>query len=198
MVQATRGKKGTRRKKASKRRTKKAAVRKWPNGLLLVLGVIVGIVVVVFGQWLVERARTPGTGLYNLMHTNKTPAHAPAPKTPTAASPKPTYDFYTILPEQETVLNDREWQTVASDQRQGVQYVLQVAAYNNESDADRLRARLALSGLTSKTQKVRVKGKVYYRVRLGPYTRAIDAEDALRRLSTLGLKALRLKVKNKS
>lgn len=200
MPQATRGKKTTRRKKSTQRRksTSKSA-HKWPNWSLLVLGIAVGIVVVVLAQWALDRARTPGTGLNNLLAGNdqKTPARKAPPQTRTTTN-KPTYDFYTILPGEETVMDERSWQASGGQHEAGVVYILQVAAYNNLADADRLKARLAINGLGSEIQKVRVKTKVYYRVRLGPYDRAIDAEDSLKRLSTIGLKALRLKLKQKN
>ena len=191
---ATRVRKTTTRRRTGGSRSR-TGPRKLPNWSLLILGLAIGIVGVVLIQWVVDTARTPGSGLHNLLTRpdkpavqNKTKVARPQPKT--------TYDFYNILPGDETVIPDQEWEDVTRSREPGVEYVLQAAAYNNFSDADTLKAKLAINGLSSEIQKVVIGNKkTYYRVRLGPYDRAIDAEDANRRLSKMGIKALRLKVK---
>lgn len=59
---------------------------------------------------------------------------------------------------------------------------LQIAALKNPGDADKLKARLTLLGLTVVTQKVESAGQILYRVRVGPYKRD---EDAFADLDTL-------------
>lgn len=94
------------------------------------------------------------------------------------------------------MVEDSEWERIGRTRDADVSYILQAAAYNRYADADRLKAKLAINGLQSEIQKVTVGNKrSYYRVRLGPYDRTIDAEDANRKLSKLGIKALRLKVR---
>jgi cell division protein FtsN len=191
---ATRVRKTTTRRRSSGSRTR-SGPRKLPNWSLLILGLAIGIVLAVLIQWVVNTARTPGTGLHNLL----TRPAKPAQKAKTRVArpqPKTTYDFYNILPGDETVIPDQEWEDISRKSESGVQYVLQAAAYNNYQDADRLKAKLAINGLSSEIQKVVIGNKkTYYRVRLGPFDRAIDAEDANRRLAKLGIKSLRLKVK---
>jgi len=77
-----------------------------------------------------------------------------------------------------------------------VNYILQAGSFGNHEDADRLKAKLTLSGLETHIEKVAIEGKgAYYRVRLGPYSsvEALDAASA--KLARLGIKALRIKVR---
>jgi cell division protein FtsN len=200
MAAARRKKSATRvRKTTTRRRTggrsKRTGPRKLPNWSLLILGLAIGVVVAVLIQWVASTARTPGTGLHNLLTRPGKPTQQPRIQT-AKPPPKTTYDFYNILPGEETVIPDQEWEGISRTRDTSVAYVLQAAAYTNYKDADRLKAQLAINGLTSEIQKVVVgNSKTYYRVRLGPYDRAIDAADANRKLSKMGIKALRLKVK---
>jgi cell division protein FtsN len=198
MATTKRKKSATRRKKSSYRRRTPARSgrRKFPNWSLLVLGLAIGIVVAVLVQWVISTANTPGSGLHNIL----TRPAKPKPK-PKAAVRKPSqktrYDFYTILPESESVVQDSEWERMGRTRDPNISYVLQAAAYNRFADADRLKAKLAINGLQSEIQKITVGNKrSYYRVRLGPFNRAIDADDTNRKLAKLGIKALRLKVRN--
>ena len=191
---ATRVRKTTTRRRTSARRTR-SGPRKLPNWSLLILGLAIGIVVAVLVQWVANTARTPGSGLHNLLTRPDKPT---VQKKTKVAKPRPktTYDFYNILPGEEKVIPDQEWEGIGRTREPDVSYVLQAAAYNNYKDADRLKAQLAFNGLSSEIQKVTVGNKkTYYRVRLGPFDRAIDAEDANLKLSKLGIKALKLKVK---
>jgi cell division protein FtsN len=193
---ATRRKKTTYRRRPATRRGR----RKLPNWSLLVLGLAIGVVIAVLVQWISTTVNTPGSGLHNILTRPAQSVTKPKTKSrPMVAKPsqKTKYDFYTILPEGEAVVEDSEWERISSTREAGVSYVLQAAAYNRYADADRLKARLAINGLASEIQKITVGNKrTYYRVRLGPFDRAIDAEDANRKLAKMGIKALRLKVRN--
>ena len=47
-------------------------------------------------------------------------------------------------------------------------YVLQLGAFTREEDAESLRARVALVGMSARIQPVRLDRQTYYRVRVGP------------------------------
>lgn len=195
---AKRKKSATRRTKATYRRRSPAirGRRKLPNWSLLVLGLAIGVIVAVLVQWIVSTVNRPGSGLHNILTRPEKPQAKPRSVTAKPAQ-KTRYDFYTILPESESVVEDSEWEYLSRTRDPNVSYVLQAAAFTRYADADRLKARLAINGLLSEIQKVIVGNKrIYYRVRLGPFDRAIDAEDANRKLASLGIKALRLKVRN--
>ena len=47
-------------------------------------------------------------------------------------------------------------------------YVLQMGAFVRQTEAESLKARLALVGMTARIQPVMVDRQTYYRVRIGP------------------------------
>ncbi len=121
---------------------------------------------------------------------------------------KPQYDFYTVLPEIEEVLpKDAESIAAAASNgapekvkqsapvlKPGSAYMLQVASYGQEVDAQRLKAKLALGGLRASIQKVSIERKNYYRVRIGPYTDYGSMTSDDYKLSKMGFKAMRLRI----
>jgi cell division protein FtsN len=145
---------------------------------------------------------------------------APEPaRQPTA---KPRFDFHTILPEMEVVVPDEELaakpppippkpqkpdpaahptqpaeaQTQTTPPAADGSYLLQVASYRNVSEAERLKAQLALIGMQTQIQQVTINGKdTYHRVRAGPYRDKDAANQARAQLSRKGLEAITIKLK---
>jgi cell division protein FtsN len=106
-----------------------------------------------------------------------------------------------VLPEYETVVDEKQFiqdvQKPAKKQEKESTYILQAASYSSFKDADKLKAKLALNGLSSRIEKISVEGKgQFYRVRLGPYSSTKTKKDVVKRLGTLGIKPLHLKVEN--
>ncbi len=143
----------------------------------------------------------PLSGLRNLFASKPEAAEKPAAKTATPpAAPKPKLDFYTILPEIETVLPAAPAKPAKPaakfETETGVNYLLQAGSFSNPADADQLRAKLALAGLEARIEKVAIEGKgEFHRVRLGPYTSIQELDNTDSRLGKLGIKAIRLKLK---
>jgi cell division protein FtsN len=52
----------------------------------------------------------------------------------------------------------------------GARYWLQAGAFRSKSQADNLKARLILSGLPVRVIRAQVRGRTWYRVRIGPYS----------------------------
>lgn len=87
----------------------------------------------------------------------------------------PQFEFYSVLPEMEVevppeALRPSPGVTKTPTTRTGI-YQLQVASYRSSGDAERMKASLALKGISSRVEKVSVNDKTYYRVRSGPYNR---------------------------
>jgi len=170
--------------------------RKLPNWSLLVLGLAIGLLAAWLIQLVIRGMHNPDSGLNNLIKS-KPAAVKPVPKNsapkPTA---KPTYDFYTILPETETPITDRDW--VRQKQvpvEKGVNYMLQAASYTALKDADQLKAKLILNGLSPSIEKVSIEGKgTFYRVRVGPYASSAEVDNARSKLADLGIKPMLLKI----
>ncbi len=135
------------------------------------------------------------------------------------------FDFYMLLPEIEHVVPDNESPpepvsessadksppaqaatasprvveppaaTAKPDDSGAARFELQAGAFVRMADADRLKAELALKGLSSRIQKVSIEGRGdFYRVRLGPYSSTAELESVDRQLAGLGIDALRLKL----
>ena len=84
------------------------------------------------------------------------------------------FDFYTILPETESKVTEQQVKnnttTIKSDN-----YFLQVGAFENEDDADNMKAKLALQGFEAVVQTAEIPNKgIWHRVRVGPLS---DAEQ---------------------
>ena len=193
-----------RRKKTTRQTTRRRKHKIPPHWVQLALGLAIGIVLTMLVQLVVQRASTPGSGLRTLFGGSSSGKQVPATKAPATKAPThtptPRYDFYTILPEIETVLPEGAPATaskpVGPARSEGVSYVLQAGSFARFDDADRLRAQLTLNGFTAHIQKVTIEGKgEYHRVRLGPYRDIADLDNADRRLRNLGIQGLRLKVK---
>jgi cell division protein FtsN len=98
-------------------------------------------------------------------------------------TPKPTFEFYTILPEMEVVIPDEELvapdasggetgekETTPQPLNENASYILQMGSFRRFEDADRMKARLALIGIEAEIQKVSINNRdTFHRVRSGPY-----------------------------
>ena len=114
-------------------------------------------------------------------------------KNDTPTSMKQPKDFYDILqkgsdapapkPHTEPTTNDKT-------------LYLQVGAFENPAEADNLKAKLALNGISAITQRVDNPDKpTVLRVRIGPYAKPEDMSSVRVRLQELGIEAT--VVKNK-
>ena len=181
-----------RRRRFSARRFRK------PGWLLLVVGIGIGVVGVMLWQMYAHRG-DGRSGLTNLFTSLNKPSEKPAKKEPEPAKPpKPKFDFYTILPETETVLPERRARAkpVKAKPEEGVSYILQAGSFAGFEEADQMKAKLALSGLVAHIQKITIEGKgEYHRVRLGPYENIDQLDRAAQQLQKMGVKALRLRIK---
>ncbi|OGI48233.1 MAG: hypothetical protein A3E57_05655 [Candidatus Muproteobacteria bacterium RIFCSPHIGHO2_12_FULL_60_33] len=182
----------------ARRRSSRSRFRK-PGWLLLVVGIGIGVAGVMLWQMYSHRGDGRG-GLANLFSSFSKPAQKVAvKKEPEPAKlPKPKFDFYTILPETETVLPEWRSKTKAAKAKpeEGVSYILQAGSFAGFEEADQMKAKLALSGLVAQIQKITIEGKgEYHRVRLGPYEKIEQLDATAVQLQKLGIKAIRLKVK---
>lgn len=154
------------------------------------------------------------------------PERAPPPERDFQAAevpPKPTFDFYKILPEVEVKVPETELQesappppkppkpessaaatssTAAAAPAQAVApaekpgaYIIQIGSYQKFEEADRAKASLALQGIQASIHQVVINGQeVWYRVHLGPYTRKEDARVMRQKVLDAGANAIVLKI----
>ncbi len=119
-----------------------------------------------------------------------------------AAEPKEEkerrFTFYDILPNVEVVTPEEAPATETSAPPEAVVepglYVLQAGSFSTSADADRRRAELALHGIESITQRVKVNDRNYHRVYVGP-TDDLDELNLLRsRLRAAKIDVLRIRL----
>jgi cell division protein FtsN len=108
---------------------------------------------------------------------------------------RPRFEFYSILPGDKEV-TDREVKAAAKAAPapstkagsspaspkpfSGEVYWLQAGAYGSETDADNMKARIALVGLEASVRPVNLPDKgTLYRVRMGPY-QSLDAANRIK------------------
>lgn len=186
------------RRKSSKK-TKPA--RGW---LWFVAGLLVGVAGTMFAEFQ-EYFSAEGVvqAVREATSSDRSEAGAEAEERKTAEkSKRPRFEFYTMLPEMEVAVPEAELtakSTVASRKRENnnVTYVLQAGSFRNLTQADRLKAELALVGMPAKIQTVSIEGgKKWHRVRVGPFTNLQALNEARTELQSNGLKVMVLKVRS--
>ena len=184
---------------AKARRSPSRSGKKSHGILWLIAGLLLGAGLMWAAQHFMYRDSKPFRGLAGLFASSKKSTDHEEKKPEAERLPKPKFDFYTILPEFETVIPEPKGgkkTAKAEPPEVGVNYILQAASLANLDDADRLKAKLVLNGLDARIEKISIQGKGdYYRVRLGPYAKLDELDIASGKLSQLGIKALRIKVK---
>ena len=192
----------TQKRKGASRKNATANVNRWPT---FIGGMLVGALLTIGGMYIYASGMKMnlGAGIKNLIDNRAGNTEETVSKDIQAANdPKPVFDFYTVLPEYETVVDEKQFihdvKKPARPQEKDATYILQAASYSSFKDADKLKAKLALNGLTSRIEKITVEGKgQFYRVRLGPYSSTATKKDVVKRLGALGIKPLHLKVESK-
>ena len=112
---------------------------------------------------------------------------------------EPRFDFYTILPETEIIVPDYEINTRSREEQLGKaktsKYIIQAGSFRNFSEADKLRARLALMGIESRVEKAKVGNATWNRVKIGPYTRSSSVSVIKKRLRNSGIDVVVTEIK---
>ncbi len=193
--------KKVRKRKGATRKSTQSSTMSWPT---FISGILAGVVLSVGGMYIYASGMkmSLGAGIKNLVKSRAVSTDVVESKNiKKPDDPKPIFDFYTVLPEYETVVDEKQFihevQKPAKKQEKEATYILQAASYSSFKDADKLKAKLALNGLSSRIEKISVDGKgQFYRVRLGPYSSTKTKKDVVKRLGALGIKPLHLKVQN--
>jgi len=193
--------KKARQRKGATRKSTQSITMSWPT---FISGILAGVVLSTGGMYIYASGMkmSLGEGIKNLVKSRAVSTDVVKSKfTKKSDDPKPIFDFYTVLPEYETVVDEKQFihevQKPAKKQEKESTYILQAASYSSFKDADKLKAKLALNGLSSRIEKISVEGKgQFYRVRLGPYSSTKTKKDVVKRLGALGINPLHLKVDN--
>jgi cell division protein FtsN len=122
------------------------------------------------------------------------PKPAPKPRKPF----EPTFDFYTILPEQEVVVSEPEIKTRAREESIGknkdAHYVIQAGSFRNRQDAEKVKARLALLGIEAKIEAAKNGATTWNRVKIGPLSKMAKVDAIRSRLHAQGIDAVVMQI----
>ena len=189
----------------TRRRRRRTTTRKSPPWIWAVTGLLAGLFVafLVFlqmqpaGEVLVEEPRALDIPTETEVHDVRKQKPAPVPP-----PPKPRFDFYNLLPEMEVIVQDEEIKGTPS--KEGVKrveqpgtYLLQAGSFRSHTQADQLRAKLALLGLETSIQSVSVNSKqAWHRVRVGPFLNLSDLNQARSLLKKNGIDAILIRLKS--
>lgn len=179
-------------------------------------GIVVGVLSTVF---YLQPENTDsveiGSGIKSLLNSVADPkSNQDSNPAPVAVAKKPensklTLDFYEKLslptPAYDLVESsidprrrqdpDKDIPTEGTTEK-GELYVLQAGAFQSYSDADRLKAQLALQGLEAHIMSFKKQDISTFRVRLGPYINFTRMSQTTDKLKSLGITPIQLKVKS--
>ena len=179
------------RRGASRARPKTSSGR--PAWLFVVCGVVVGLFIAFLF--------TLEPGRESVKRDAPTTAQ-PAPQVQEQPQrQKPSYDFYTLLPESDvsaprpaappTPPPAPATPPKTEAASPATQYFLQAGSFRQRADADRVRAQIILMGLEARLEDAKLaSGEVWHRVQVGPFADQTTLAQAERTLSGNGFNNL--------
>ena len=175
----------TTRKKTRPTRTRSTKTKPLPGWIWLVTGLIIGL----------SATFLPSI---NMQDTNDHATISMPEKKSVAPVSKRTFDFYTILPELEVVVDKHDQQSAATPNKKlpAGKYVLQVGSFKSSDEADSLKAQLALMGVETNIETVKVNTINWHRVRVGPSKNIDQLETTQKRLRAKNMDSILLKVRS--
>jgi len=171
----------------------------WKWGLVICLiALFIGFLVFLQNSAPEEQKTTQQTKTISTTKAAKKAKTARKPKQQTPEEPR--FDFYTILPETEIVVPDYEINTRSREEQFGKRkktskYLMQAGSFRQFSEADKLRARLALMGIESRIEKAKIGNAVWNRVKIGPYSNSSSVSVIKKRLKQNGIDIIVTEIK---
>ena len=172
-----------RRRAAPKRKTH-AKSKPLPGWVWLVAGLVIGLSATFLPK-------------LNEQYLKSTADSAPTQTTATVElEPERTFDFYTLLPELEVVVDEKPLPDNKINTTDAASYVLQIGSFKQNAEADTLKARLALLGVETNIEVVTVNNISWHRVRIGPSKDIDHLQSIQTRLKNEKLDSILLKVRS--
>lgn len=193
-------------RRRKRRKTRRPKNTGYPPFVWMLFGLAIGLSVA-FAVYINARGPAPAiaksvpepASMQDVLNSNldKNSESAPEPEVPVASKDK-RFTFYDILPNVEILTGDSAEAPSADITPRAVEepgrYLLQAGSFSTHADADRRRAELALQGIESNIQRVKVNDRDYHRVYIGP-TDDLDELNMLRsRLRNAKIDVLRIRV----
>ncbi|SBS32760.1 cell division protein FtsN [Marinomonas aquimarina] len=128
--------------------------------------------------------------------TPKAPVKSEA-KAPETQAKRETFEFYQLLQDSEVDTSHVDAYEYQPREEENFSYMIQAASFRSSADADRLRAKLILSGLEAHLKASESKdGGTWYRVTVGPFTTRSAESRAKDKLARMGLSSYTYKIQN--
>ncbi len=182
----------TKKKTGMKKTTRKAGQKRpVPGWIIMVGGILFGLLLATFVYikgWVPQPIVRPSEPMPSQLEEKPV-----EDVSKTVEKKKADYDFYTVLPEMEVVIPKEELQQHEVRDDQSYQFILQVASFKSQQDAEQLKAQIAFSGQIAYIQSIEVNGTQWHRVRVGPFDSGREADKQKRALEKGGHRALILK-----
>jgi len=179
----------------NRKKSQKASVAWWKWSLIVVLISLF----VLFLVFLRDSSPDTKSGRKTNSVSKQTKTVRHPPKHQNKKPEEPHFDFYTILPETEIIVPDYEINTRSREEQLGKaktsKYILQAGSFRDFSEADKLRARLALMGIESRIEKAKIGNAIWNRVKIGPYTRSSSVSTIKKRLKKSGIDVIVTEIK---
>ena len=192
-------------RRSNKSQARRSGGQGTPGWVWLLVGLLVGAVITVGlllrGQW-----SEAGSLLPKPNPEARAPAASEEPVAQDAPEPKkPKYEFYDVLRDKEVIIPDAELsaqaqaeaakpaEETAPEAPDGPRYLIQAGAFRSSSDAEALKARIALTGEVARVESAEIQGGTIYRVRLGPYPNASTLAAAKQALGSHGIDAVAIR-----
>ena len=122
-------------------------------------------------------------------------ARAEAAKPPVAVAANPAGDTTTVAAAGSTSTTGAAPTTAATTSSEGPKYLIQAGAFRGSTEAEALKAQIALTGEIARVEVAQINGNTVHRVRMGPYPNASALAAAKAALASHGIAAQAIKVK---
>ncbi len=162
----------------------------YPGWMWMLFGLAIGLSVA-FAVYVKDRGPTPqqtaaiepANPAYDDNNEPGTVKPEPEPEAEPEEERERRFSFYTMLPDFEVVVPENKPEVEKDSTPQAILepglYVLQAGSFSTNADADRRRAELAMHGIESHIQRVKINERNYHRVYIGP-TDDLDELNLLR------------------
>jgi cell division protein FtsN len=140
----------------------------------ILIGLVLGLCVALAVAWYINKMPSP---FASRVAPPKSEPRTPPPQSARIEEPKAKgeekarFDFYKILPGADEPKSEKQTPGPSTTKPPGREaFMLQAGAFQNASDADNLKARLALLGFEATIETTAADKGPLHRVRVGPYT----------------------------
>ena len=166
----------------------------------ILIGTVVGVSLAAGVAWFLRNSPSPFVKKEQvtvIAPTETAPRTPPAKAASGVGSDKPRFEFYKVLTDKQDASvatpDKRAEKPKVGDSKPAATFelqILQAGSFSNATDAENLKAKLALLGMEAGVHTATIPDKgVWYRVRLGPYKTADELNHARNFLKQNGVES---------